>query len=279
MCGHSRRRSGWAAGRQFRVAMANGPPAARCTPLKCRTSETCVVAAHSASFFARSQRGCPGVTEPSALSICTASSRRAAVLTRKSTRTPSECRPGMMLVTRQTAQVPVKTAFRRALEIARVRSRHRDVSEVDLALVLRRQHRRRKAAAVTGGVGVVQGLDRIRVDRRQAGFHRREPAVERDLRVVEGVLERRGLVGRDVVGHPDVRHGDAGELAGETDGLERAAVVLGHGDGAPACSRGTSRSRAGSRRACAPTTSAEAYFAARKAGSDSAPGRGFQSSE
>ena len=94
MYGHSSLHRGWLAEKQFRVAMANCAPPAKCTQLKWRTSERCVEAAHNAILQAWSHRGSVGSIEPSTHSMRWACSERRSGSTPNNTREPIFSSPG-----------------------------------------------------------------------------------------------------------------------------------------------------------------------------------------
>ncbi len=80
------------------------------------------------------------------------------------------------------------------------------------------------------GVGRVERTLRVGINRREPALARGQHAVHPHLKLVEVELQRLGFVRGHVVGDADVRDGNAGELAGEADGVEPSPVVTRDGD-------------------------------------------------
>src|SRR3990172_12737890 len=142
----------------------------------------------------------------------------------------TRAQPVMVLVTRESAEVPLIATFGRSLDVARVGSGNREGTKIHRALILFRHYGCRKAAAMGSRGGFGQGLLWIRIYARQSGLHRSKRAIHRHLELIEIILECRSLVGGNMIGDPDIRNRNAGKLARKTNRIDAPAFVAGHGD-------------------------------------------------
>src|SRR6478672_11698706 len=128
MYGHSSLHSGWLRVRLLRVAMANCAPPAKCTQLKWRTSERCVVAAHNAILQAWSQSGSVGSQRTSHWILAEQHPRA------------DLYQPRVVLVVVEHAKVPLpRSVYSWAPCIAGIGTTHCQRAEVRTAEILGRQ--------------------------------------------------------------------------------------------------------------------------------------------